>query len=221
VAQALPFHWRRIWPLLSRCARDFLDLREDLRWLLDRALWALRKAMLEKAGELGWPHDRIFFLRLEELETLRNRAPGARATLRKKAGERAAAWNVPFEPPVYLVDGNPVEEFAPAGGTLRGIGASPGRIRGRARHVASPSEGLALERDDILVAHNTDPGWTPVFEIVGGVVTEEGGLLNHASIVARELGRPAVVGVRGALRRVPDGARILIDGGRGEIRIEA
>jgi phosphohistidine swiveling domain-containing protein len=52
------------------------------------------------------------------------------------------------------------------------------------------------------------------------LVVEEGGLLNHCSIVARELRIPAVVGVHNATRRIPEGARIVIDGGQGLVRIE-
>jgi pyruvate,water dikinase len=73
---------------------------------------------------------------------------------------------------------------------------------------------------DILIAINTDPGWTPVLSMVRGMVVEEGGLLNHCSIVARELGIPAIVGVRQATQKIPDGTVITIDGGLGLIRIE-
>ena len=70
------------------------------------------------------------------------------------------------------------------------------------------------------MAANTDPGWPPILSLAGGLVVEEGGLLNHCSIVARELRIPAVVGVRNATRRIPEGARIVIDGGQGLVRIE-
>jgi pyruvate,water dikinase len=85
--------------------------------------------------------------------------------------------------------------------------------------VTDPSA-ADIERGDILVARHTDPGWTLIFSLVAGVVVEEGGLLNHASIVARELGIPAVVGVREATRRVPDGSSIVIDGSLGIVRLE-
>jgi pyruvate,water dikinase len=71
-----------------------------------------------------------------------------------------------------------------------------------------------------LIAINTDPGWTPVLGVVGGMVAEEGGLLNHCAIVARELGIPSIVGVRQATKKIPEGSLITIDGGLGLVRIE-
>ncbi len=117
-----------------------------------------------------------------------------------------------------MVDGRPVDEPAGAGNLLRGTGTSPGRKTGRARLVRDPTA-AELAAGDILVAANTDPGWTPVLSVVHGVVVEEGGLLNHCSIIARELGIPAVVGVRRATRRIPDGATVTIDGDAGTVRI--
>jgi phosphohistidine swiveling domain-containing protein len=70
-----------------------------------------------------------------------------------------------------------------------------------------------------LIARNTDPGWTPIFSTVSGVVVEEGGLLNHSSIIARELGLPAVVGVRDARRKIPEGSLIVVDGSLGTVEI--
>ena len=101
---------------------------------------------------------------------------------------------------------------------IRGIGTSPGRATGRARIVDNPTQ-HGIQKGDILVAKNTDPGWTPVLRIVGGIVVEEGGILNHCSIVARELGIPAVVGVRQATKKIPENARITIDGDFGAVQM--
>jgi pyruvate,water dikinase len=119
----------------------------------------------------------------------------------------------------FLVDGRPTEMFITGVDAIRGIGTSAGQASGRARIVHDPSR-AAIDPGDILVAANTDPGWTPILSLAGGLVVEEGGLLNHCSIVARELRIPAVVGVRNATRRIPEGARIVIDGGQGLVRIE-
>jgi pyruvate,water dikinase len=85
--------------------------------------------------------------------------------------------------------------------------------------VDDPAQ-VDIQTGDILIAKNTDPGWTPILSIAGGMVMEEGGLLNHCSIVARELGVPSVVGVHRATRRIQDNDLITIDGGLGVIRIE-
>jgi pyruvate,water dikinase len=117
------------------------------------------------------------------------------------------------------VDGSPLEAFSANGNTFQGMGTSPGRVAGTARIVEDPT-GRRLHKSDILIAKTTDPGWTPVLSRVGGMVIEEGGLLNHCSIVARELKIPAVVGIHGATHRIADGALITIDGGLGVVRVE-
>jgi len=77
-----------------------------------------------------------------------------------------------------------------------------------------------IRRGDIVVARHTDPGWTPILSVIGGIIMEEGGLLNHCSIVARELGIPSIVGVSRATQLIPEGVRVTIDGGAGMVRIE-
>ena len=84
---------------------------------------------------------------------------------------------------------------------IEDIGTSPGRVSGRAKIVDDPAH-ADIQKGDILIAKNTDPGWTPILSIVGGMVMEEGGLLNHCSIVARELGVPSIVNVHAATRRI-------------------
>jgi pyruvate,water dikinase len=105
------------------------------------------------------------------------------------------------------------------GEVFQGVGTSPGKVSGRARIVKDPTR-IQLNLGEIIIAENTDPGWTPILSTVNGMVIEEGGLLNHCSIVARELGIPAVVGVRRATQIIPEGAMITIDGGMGLVRIE-
>jgi pyruvate,water dikinase len=105
------------------------------------------------------------------------------------------------------------------GEVLQGIGTSPGAASGRARIVTDPTR-MRINSGEILIAENTDPGWTPILSTLDGMVIEEGGLLNHCSIVARELRIPAVVGIRQATQIIPDGAKITIDGSMGLVRIE-
>jgi phosphohistidine swiveling domain-containing protein len=69
------------------------------------------------------------------------------------------------------------------------------------------------------VCQGTDPAWTPLFLIAGGLITEVGGLMTHGSVVAREYGVPAVVGVHDATRRLTDGQRIRLDGASGSIEL--
>ena len=80
-------------------------------------------------------------------------------------------------------------------------------------------EATHLRPGDILVTRATDPGWTPVFPLVGGLVLEEGGQLSHGAIVAREYGIPAVVGVADATTRLTTGQRVRIDGAAGTVEL--
>jgi pyruvate,water dikinase len=71
---------------------------------------------------------------------------------------------------------------------------------------------------EILVANSTDPGWTPVFAVISGVIVETGGVLCHSSCLAREYGFPSAQ-IEGALQLIPDGATITVNGDTGEVRI--
>ena len=70
---------------------------------------------------------------------------------------------------------------------------------------------------DILVTKHTDPGWTALIALSKGLIIEHGGVLSHASIVARELGIPAVIGVRHATDTYRDGESVRIDGTTGTV----
>jgi len=83
--------------------------------------------------------------------------------------------------------------------------------------ILSAPDPLALAPGEVLVAAFADPGWTPLFPKAGAVVTEVGGAMCHAAVVARELGIPAVFGVAGATRLLRDGQRVRVDGDRGKV----
>jgi rifampicin phosphotransferase len=102
---------------------------------------------------------------------------------------------------------------------LRGSGASPGRAEGPARVVRGMPDFSRVQPGDVLVATTTTPAWTPLFPSLGALVTETGGILSHAAIVAREYGIPAVVGASGATDFVPDGARVRVDGAAGSVEL--
>jgi phosphohistidine swiveling domain-containing protein len=109
-------------------------------------------------------------------------------------------------------------EPEPQGGVVyRGIPCAPGRVSGRVRIIRDINESHRLQRGDILVTRFTDPGWTPLFSLISGVITETGGILSHAAIIAREQGVPAVLSVQGATSRMRDDVRVVLDGNRGEV----
>ncbi len=102
---------------------------------------------------------------------------------------------------------------------LRGFAASSGVVEGPARVVRSVEEIARLRKGDILVCQVTNPTWAPVFQKIAGAVSDIGGSMSHAAIVAREYGLPAVVGTGTATSRIKDGQRIRVDGGRGVVTI--
>jgi pyruvate, water dikinase len=106
-----------------------------------------------------------------------------------------------------------------AGDEIHGFAASNGVAEGPARIVKSVEEIGRLQKGDILVCQITNPTWAPIFQKIAGAVSDIGGSMSHAAIVAREYGLPAVVGTGTATSRIRDGQRIRIDGGRGIVTL--
>ena len=102
---------------------------------------------------------------------------------------------------------------------LRGTPGSHGTVTASARIVRGPSDFATVRRGAIVICPYTDPAWTPLFAVAAGVVTETGGALSHAAIVAREYGIPAVLGVAGVTTRIDDGARTTLDGTAGTVTV--
>jgi len=234
---------RPIFDALLALTQRYIRLREDQRFYWQMALHAQRHALLKIGEEFGL-REMIFFLTLDEvrmlvrgdlpLETAQRQAATRRREFEQQAGTPYPAFlqgDIPLDEAGIAVDRKSVPTPAvPAelGGVesgfpvkLHGIGASPGLVRGRARLVAGLNELTSLlgqvSRETILVAPSTDPGWTPLFMKIGGLITERGGQLSHAAVVAREYGLPAVVGVAGARARIENGQLLEVDGQNGVV----
>ena len=104
---------------------------------------------------------------------------------------------------------------------VAGLPASPGQYEGWARVVRDPADFKKLDKGDVLIAHTTSPAYNVILPMIGAVVTDRGGALCHCAIVAREFGIPAVVGTDQATSRIPDGARVLVDGDRGFVALRS
>ena len=107
----------------------------------------------------------------------------------------------------------------PDSNEIKGFAASSGVAEGIARVVKSVEEIGRLRQGDILVCHITNPTWAPVFQKIAAAVSDIGGSMSHAAIVAREFGLPAVVGTGTATQKIKDGQRVRVDGGRGVVTI--
>jgi pyruvate,water dikinase len=103
--------------------------------------------------------------------------------------------------------------------TLFGLAASKGVYEGPARRVAGPSEFGRIVKGDVLVTESTTEAFNILLPLLGAIVTDNGGLLSHSAIVAREYGIPGVVGTREATERISDGVRVRVDGDSGEVTV--
>ena len=181
-----------------------------------------------EAGHLAQA-EHIFMLLDEELEPFVASPTGWNDEL----AERHATWRQLFdlEPPYFIRDAKvpPLSQWtkrqdsgaaaAKVGEVLQGVPGCAGIVRGRACVILDPADPGELEAGDILVAPQTDPGWTPLFMPAGGVVVNVGGQISHAIIVSRELGLPCVVSVTDATTRIPNGALIEVNGDTGQVTI--
>ncbi|MCP4357808.1 MAG: hypothetical protein GY796_07325 [Chloroflexi bacterium] len=102
---------------------------------------------------------------------------------------------------------------------LCGFAGSPGTAEGLARVVMSASELTTVQPDEILICPITAPSWSPVFNKIGAVVTDVGGMMSHAAIICREYNLPAVVGTAEATLRIETGQRVRVDGNTGQVTV--
>ncbi len=168
------------------------------------------------------------FLRRDELEAMLDDPTGCSALIRGRRADYEAV--AALEPPFVFV-GHPtsIDEWparddvavdqAQSGDVLAGYPGCPGVAEGVARVVLDSSDPSSMEPGDVLVAPITDPSWTPLFVPAAAVVVDVGALQSHAVIVSRELGIPCVVSVTAATRRIPDGARVRVDGRAGTVTV--
>jgi phosphohistidine swiveling domain-containing protein len=213
-------------------------LREATRAELTRIVDVIRRFFL-RAGELAGLGDGVFFLTVDEVvDVLSGDASSvARISARREAYEKykalppLPAWiRGRFDPFQWAADPNRrMDVFDPharlsaappsADRVIKGHPGSAGRVEGPVRRIDSPDEGERLQPGEILVTSTTNVGWTPLFPRAAAVITDIGGSLSHAAIVARELGIPAVVGCGDATIRLKTGDRVRVDGGRGIVTI--
>jgi pyruvate,water dikinase len=232
-AAGRPWRWIQ-WPLLRTVlaySRRYMVLREDQRFYWQKALSLQRGLALQAGrcftedGRLACPED-IFFAALEEVErAVRGAELPVREIARRKFEFRRLEQQYERDPglsyPAFLRGNDPLpQDTAGPAGLLHGLPVSPGAARGPARLITSPRGFDRIKSGDILVTRTADPGWTPVYERLAGLVLEVGGQLSHGAVVAREYGLPAVAGVGGAIRLLKDGQEITVDGDRGTVRFD-
>jgi phosphohistidine swiveling domain-containing protein len=221
--------WRRPWlALLARLVELYMPLREAPKHYGMRVFQRMRMAALELGcrfvarGLIERTED-VFFMTWEEVAAL-TRGGTASDDLRVQVARRQAEYSdfLANPAPDFLrSDGVPVVESLEAAheeGLLRGTPISVGRVVGRVRRLTEPDP-RQVGPGDVIVVRFADPGWTPLFPRVAAVVMEVGGAMCHAAVVAREMGVPAVFGVREAMSLLADGTEVEVDGAEGTVRL--
>jgi pyruvate,water dikinase len=220
----------------ARRIRLLVGARESPKFFAIRNMGIARKALLDvghefvAAGTLDRADD-LIFLNLDELDRLagsgQNHASQAveidwkaLVTGRRAVYERERSRKQ--VPRVLVSDGRAFYDglgvVTDTVGSLTGSPVSPGFVEGVVHIILDP-RGAQLTPGEILVCPGTDPAWTPLFMAAGGLIMEVGGMMTHGSVVAREYGIPAVVGVHQATTRLRSGQRVRLDGSSGVIVI--
>ncbi|MEC1288242.1 phosphoenolpyruvate synthase, partial [Bacillus paralicheniformis] len=202
--------------------RNFIGYREYPKYGIVSRYFVYKQALLKEAEQLvqaGVIHEKedIYYLTFEELhEAVRTKKIDDQIISKRKDEYKSYEKLTP--PRVITSDGEIItgaykRENLPAN-AIAGLPVSAGVIEGRARVILN-MENADLEDGDILVTSFTDPGWTPLFVSIKGLVTEVGGLMTHGAVIAREYGLPAVVGVENATGLIKDGQQIRVHGTEG------
>ncbi len=204
-----------------RVYREAVSFRYTHGYGLFRGTFLALGERLVTRGVLDRPDD-VFYLTLDEVRALvAGSGPiDARTLVAARRAEMAAAAELELPEIIYGDDFVPRPAGAAGAGRLTGLPTSRGRHRGRATLVATTADFATVTPGDVIVIPHSDVAWTPVFARAGAIVAESGGMLSHSSIVAREYGVPCVVSVTGALRRIPAGAVVTVDGYTGDVVIE-
>jgi pyruvate,water dikinase len=226
------FGWIK-WKLFSIVlgfARKYIVFRENQRFNLDRWITMNRMIFLEIGKTLqtrGILHEpsEVFFLRKNEVQRIaeQNCDPFEIQQIEQAVSKRKREFmeNEHLTPPKFL-RGN-LESETPRSRVemvLHGIPASRGVLTGPVRVLDRIEDIWRVRTGEILVVPRTDPGWTPVFCKIGGLITETGGLLSHGAVVSREYGIPAVTNIPDACQIFKTGQVVTIDGAKGTVNLE-
>jgi pyruvate,water dikinase len=181
---------------------------------------------LTAGGAIASAED-IYWLEAQELDamaTLLEKGEGLQ-NYSADVENRKAKWDAMkhIVPPNTLPQKTWMSKFyadnEQSGGTIKGLGASAGKVTARACVMLGPEDFNRMQSGDVIVAGITTPAWTPLFARASAIVTDIGGPLSHSSIVAREYGIPAVLATGVGTRRIHDGQSITVDGSAGIVSL--
>ena len=201
--------------------RDWERFQNDRDGMHFRPLLTKVGRILVERGLLADPED-VFFLGIQEVMLADGgKLSAEEAAIRVRARRSVYERYSHKEPPKYIRGWETFDDdqLPDDGQGLRGTAASSGVVTGRARVCRSLDQIGSVEKGDILVTVATDPAWTTVFSIIGGVVVETGGVVSHAIMISREYGLPCVANLSQACDLIPDGQTISVDGSSGRVLV--
>ncbi|MCD4784479.1 MAG: hypothetical protein K8T10_11715 [Candidatus Eremiobacteraeota bacterium] len=212
--------------MLYRLIESFGGYRETHKYFLIMLNHILREHILKEAEKLVKQgrldnKEQVFDLTIEQVdEGIKDPSMDLRAIGEKNTEFYKELKHVKSFP--HLIDSRGKILRAPKRetkeGELQGQAISSGVVRGPVKVLHTPDEKPVLP-GDVLVARATDPGWTPLFINAVAIVLEVGGMLQHGSLVAREYGKPCVVGIENVTNLLKDGQIVEVDGSAGIVRI--
>ncbi len=225
VRKRLGIFRRKMLFTVLKLARTYLIFRENQRFYLDHMMYRNRLIFLEQGRRLqekGLIDDRedIFFLEDTEAIALLNGEDIG--DIREIIAPRKAIFMKYRDrlPPKFLLNGVDFDdEPISHGDVLIGAASSPGTYKGKVRVIMDVRDLGDVQKGEILVTSNTDPGWTVVFSKLGGLITETGGILCHGAVISREYKIPAVTAVKSATTALHTGDLVIVDGSKGEVTI--
>ena len=222
---------------LLNAARAVGPLTEEHNYMLDRqsnshvgrVAWMVgermkREGLISDAADVWLFHVAEISVGLRERRPLhdltRQRAAEYAAWCRRRYPKTIGAAAAPAGPVASLsrVDLN-FRAAQGMEGVIKGVPASSGMRRGRATLVRGRADFARMTKGDVLVCRSSNVSWIPLFTIAAAIVTDVGGSLSHAAVVAREFGVPAVVGCGIALETLRNGQMLEVDGDAGTVRV--
>ncbi len=229
---------KRLFTYVLIRARKAIRNREELRFMRTK-IFGICRSMFNRIGanlnEQGIIDDRkdVYFLHVDEIRQLiegRSIIEGIVRdiiSLRKHEFEEQQSKDSPERMYFFgemqdrcfveILTENDMEfEEDESGRSFKGVPCSPGDVTSEARIVLAPND--ANLNGEIMVAKRTDPGWVPLFPSVSGIIIERGSVLSHSAVVAREMGIPTIVGLRGITKKIENGEKIHMNGTTGVVQ---
>ncbi len=207
-----------------RLSGEFIYWRQYLAEIFDLIVYRQREFLTTVAKSLGLKYEELMYLTPREVQACLNGAKVDLLLLAKRKKDCCVSWfdnkefifqestDINYLKKMFLENFKKVDSLA-------GVPAYPGRVRGRAKIFLIPENFSKMNTGDILVTTMTTPDFVPLMKRAGGIVTDVGGLLSHAAIVSRELGKPCVIATKAATKIFKDNDLIEVDAEKGIVRL--